>query len=74
MVCPGVPLWRSLVAPLGLGGQVVARVGGPQLASNTAWQGLAQGQPVGGCKTVWRAEVAIRAGDPSLSFTRESAE
>lgn len=40
---PGFPL-RSLVAPLGLGGQGVAVRGGPQVAVNSAFHAVCQGQ------------------------------
>ena len=59
-VCPALPL-GSLVAPLGLGGQVRAGDGGPQ-ARWSAVQGSCQGQCRGRCRHERRAERAILAG------------
>src|SRR6478609_11833797 len=59
--CSGVPLGAA-VAPCRLGGQDVEAVGGPLPWVKSWVHAVSQGQPVGRCMVIRRAEVAIRAG------------
>ena len=61
-VCPAFPLVFSGWALLGLGGQVVAGVGGPHAAVNSASRAACQGQSLGRCTASRRAERASLAG------------
>ena len=62
-VCPAFPLVFSGSGPCGgLGGQVVAVVGGPQVVVNSASHEVCQGQSCGRCIRRRRAERARRAG------------
>ena len=65
-----VPLFASSRASLpydrcscrGAGGQVVVVRGGPQAAVNSGCHPVSQGQLLGRCSTIFRAEVETRAG------------
>jgi hypothetical protein len=57
---PGLSTW-SLVAPMGLEGQVTAS-GFSRAAVNRANQACSQGQATGRCRCRRRAELAMRAG------------
>ena len=59
--CSGVPLGVA-VAPGRLGGQGVEAAGGPLPWVKSWVHAVSQGQPVGRCMVIRRAEVAIRAG------------